>query len=220
MKQLLKSRGIIGKRLQRIKEGNNVQSKKKDIQMGIQTTALEMFYSKGYHKTKMSDIAKEMEMSVGNIYTYFKNKHDLFYTVVPENTILYFEEVILTAIQAYNDFLVNQKESEEVFELIEKQLKLMTNNYREVVIMLEKNEGTIYEGTEDKLINIMVEDRIQKERHFQTVKSLSEDDLGRFYRIIGHGFLSMVLMVLKEELDLEEKYQLAMSLIVYELKKR
>ncbi|MBP2966650.1 TetR/AcrR family transcriptional regulator, partial [Acinetobacter baumannii] len=122
-----------------------MQLKKKDILMMIQKTALEMFYNQGYMKTKMSDIAKEMEMSVGNIYTYFKNKEELFYNVVPEETITYFEEVILIIISTYNDVLSNQKSSAEFASLIEKPLQLIVGNYREVVIMLDQNEGTIYE---------------------------------------------------------------------------
>jgi hypothetical protein len=159
-------------------------------------------------------------MSVGNIYTYFKNKEELFYTVVPEETIFYFEEVILTTIKTYNDVLVNQKESEEFFELIEKQMALITGNYREVVIMLDKNEGTIYEGMKERLITEMTEDRVLKGKTYTRFQKMSDQDLRLFYKIIGHGFLDMILMALKEEnLSDEEKYQLCMSLITYQLKK-
>ncbi|MDT2780688.1 TetR/AcrR family transcriptional regulator [Vagococcus fluvialis] len=197
-----------------------MQLKKRELQMTIQKTALEMFYKEGYLKTKMSDIAKEMDMSVGNIYTYFKNKEELFYTVVPEETIFYFEEVILTTIKTYNDVLVNQKESEEFFELIEKQMALITGNYREVVIMLDKNEGTIYEGMKERLITEMTEDRVLKGKTYTRFQKMSDQDLRLFYKIIGHGFLDMILMALKEEnLSDEEKYRLCMSLITYQLKK-
>ena len=197
-----------------------MQLKKRELQMTIQKTALEMFYKEGYLKTKMSDIAKEMDMSVGNIYTYFKNKEELFYTVVPEETIFYFEEVILTTIKTYNDVLVNQKESEEFFELIEKQMALITGNYREVVIMLDKNEGTIYEGMKERLITEMTEDRVLKGKTYTRFQKKSDQDLRLFYKVIGHGFLDMILMALKEEnLSDEEKYQLCMSLITYQLKK-
>ena len=197
-----------------------MQLKKRELQMTIQKTALEMFYKEGYLKTKMSDIAKEMDMSVGNIYTYFKNKEELFYTVVPEETIFYFEEVILTTIKTYNDVLVNQKESEEFFELIEKQMALITGNYREVVIMLDKNEGTIYEGMKERLITEMTEDRVLKGKTYTRFQKKSDQDLRLFYKVIGHGFLDMILMALKEEnLSDEEKYRLCMSLITYQLKK-
>ena len=197
-----------------------MQLKKKDLQMTIQKTALEMFYREGYTKTKMSDIAKEMGMSVGNIYTYFKNKHELFYTVVPEETILYFEEVILTTIKVYNDVLVDQKNSEDFISLIEKQMTLLVGNYREVVIMLDKNEGTIYEGMKERLIAEMTEDRVIKGNTFTKFQLSSEEELRLFYKIIGYGFLDMILMALKEDnLSDEVKYELCMSLIAYQLKK-
>lgn len=197
-----------------------MQLKKRELQMTIQKTALEMFYKEGYLKTKMSDIAKKMEMSVGNIYTYFKNKEELFYSVVPEETISYFEEVILSTIKTYNDVLVNQKKSEEFFELIEKQMVLITGNYREIVIMLDKNEGTIYEGIRERLITEMTEDRVLKGKTYTRFQKMSHQDLRLFYKIVGQGFLDMILMALKEEgLSDEEKYRLCMSLITYQLKK-
>ncbi|WP_340018148.1 TetR/AcrR family transcriptional regulator [Paenibacillus sp. FSL H3-0457] len=35
----------------------------------------------------MSDIADEINISVVNIYTYFKNKKELFYAVVPPDLV-------------------------------------------------------------------------------------------------------------------------------------
>ncbi|MEG0285887.1 MULTISPECIES: TetR/AcrR family transcriptional regulator [Vagococcus] len=198
-----------------------MQLKKKELQMTIQTTALEIFYQQGYTKTKMSDIAKEMGISVGNIYTYFKNKTDLFYTVLPEETVSYLEEAIYSTIRTYNDFLVEQKESEEVCNLIGSQMELISSRYREVVIMLDKNEGTRYEGLRDKIINEMTEDRLIKGRFFDETLKMTEYEISLFYRIIGHGFLEMILRALKENMcSEEERYQLCMSLIKYQLKKR
>lgn len=197
-----------------------MQLKKKDIQMTIQTTALEIFYQQGYERTKMSDIAKKMNMSVGNIYTYFQNKTELFYTVVPEETIFYLEEAIIATIKYYNDFLVAQKNQDEVCELIDKQIELITSRYREVVIMLDKNEGTLYEGLREKIIDEMTEDRIMKGRLFSEAFKMSEEEISLFYKIIGHGFLEMILRVLKENLcSEEERHHLCMLLIKYQLKK-
>ena len=197
-----------------------MQLKKKDIQMSIQMTALEIFYQQGYEKTKMSDIAKKMNMSVGNIYTYFKNKTELFYTVVPQETVLYLEEAIIATIKSYNDFLVDQKKQEEVCEVITKQVELIARRYREVVIMLDKNEGTLYKGLKEKIINEMTEDRIMKGRLFSEALNMSEEEISLFYKIIGHGFIEMIIRGLKEELcSEEERYRLCMSLIRYQLKK-
>jgi AcrR family transcriptional regulator len=53
------------------------QQKEKQI---IQA-AITLFSSKGYHATKMDDVAKQAKMSKGLIYFYFKNKEDLYMAV-------------------------------------------------------------------------------------------------------------------------------------------
>jgi len=40
-------------------------------------TALKLFAEKGFYNTTIADIAKEMDMSVGNVYNYFHNKESL-----------------------------------------------------------------------------------------------------------------------------------------------
>lgn len=51
---------------------------KEEAKKRIIEAALEVFCRKGYRATKMNDIAKELGISKGAIYTYFKNKDDLF----------------------------------------------------------------------------------------------------------------------------------------------
>lgn len=196
-----------------------MQLKKKEIQERIQNVALEMFYHSGFTNTKMSEIASELEMSVGNIYTYFKNKNDLFYTVVPQNTIDYFEEVLVGVIKAYNDLLTNQKEYEEVDAYLGKQMQLVTSNYREIVIMLDKSEETSYAEVKNKLIQEMVEDRLKKESLKGIDDSMTEEEIRRFFRISGQLFIEMILMTLKEEnISDDERYRLCMLLTTYHLK--
>ena len=43
----------------------------------IMNTALKLFAKKGFYNTTIADIAKEMEMSVGNMYNYFPSKESL-----------------------------------------------------------------------------------------------------------------------------------------------
>jgi len=41
-----------------------------------------VFAKKGFHKATMNDIAKESRYAVGTIYIYFKNKNDLYFTLM------------------------------------------------------------------------------------------------------------------------------------------
>ena len=48
----------------------------------ILETARELFYSRGYEKTRMADIAEHLELSKGTVYLSFKSKEELAYEVL------------------------------------------------------------------------------------------------------------------------------------------
>ncbi len=46
--------------------------------------ALELFSEKGYHNVSMNEIAQKSEFAVGTLYKFFKNKEDLYRTLMLE----------------------------------------------------------------------------------------------------------------------------------------
>ena len=57
--------------------GKKIESVKKKKEVAIFEAALRIIKEKGFHKARMSDIAKEAGISYGLVYHYFKNKEDL-----------------------------------------------------------------------------------------------------------------------------------------------
>lgn len=55
---------------------------KKEKEQAIFEAALKIIKQKGFHKARMSDIAKEAGISYGLVYHYFKNKEDLFDAII------------------------------------------------------------------------------------------------------------------------------------------
>ena len=51
---------------------------KKEKRIEIVSAAMRVFAKKGYAKTKMAEIAEEVEIGKGTIYEYFKDKNDIF----------------------------------------------------------------------------------------------------------------------------------------------
>lgn len=47
-------------------------------------TAMKVFYEKGYEKTSISDIAREMNVAQGLCYCYFSSKEELFDTALDQ----------------------------------------------------------------------------------------------------------------------------------------
>jgi TetR/AcrR family fatty acid metabolism transcriptional regulator len=56
----------------------NIYSFQKEKEGLIFDAALKVIKEKGFHRARMSDIAKEAGISYGLVYHYFKNKEDLF----------------------------------------------------------------------------------------------------------------------------------------------
>jgi AcrR family transcriptional regulator len=59
-----------------------VETQTKQRRQEIMQAALACFARKGYHKTTMDDIVAESGLSKGTLYWYFKNKDDLFLSLV------------------------------------------------------------------------------------------------------------------------------------------
>ena len=55
---------------------------KKDKERAIFKAALKIVKQKGFHKARISDIAKEAGISYGLVYHYFKSKEELFDTIL------------------------------------------------------------------------------------------------------------------------------------------
>lgn len=51
----------------------------------ILDAALELFTANGYHNVTMNQIAEKAEFSIGTLYNFFKNKEDLYHSLVLEN---------------------------------------------------------------------------------------------------------------------------------------
>lgn len=60
---------------------NREMAKEKRMQ-SIVDSAENLFFSNNYDDVSINDIAKETKLSKGSIYTYFKNKDELFFAVV------------------------------------------------------------------------------------------------------------------------------------------
>jgi AcrR family transcriptional regulator len=58
------------------------KEQKEKRRLEILYKGLELFVSKGYKSTKITDIAKELNISVGLLFHYYKSKEDLYYELV------------------------------------------------------------------------------------------------------------------------------------------
>ncbi|WP_281951732.1 TetR/AcrR family transcriptional regulator [Nitrosophilus kaiyonis] len=99
--------------------------KKEQRKIEIMDTALQLFAKKGYYEITISDIAKEIGMSVGNLYNYFSSKDAL-----AKELMLYISKILGNQIRQINLKPISTKEKIEqivafYFEIAQKRSELI-----------------------------------------------------------------------------------------------
>ena len=80
-------------------------NKKELKRKAIIEASLKLFSTKGFHKTTIPDIAKSLNMSVGNLYNYFQSKDEL-----AKEIIKYTSDVLGSKIREINNLQTSSKE--------------------------------------------------------------------------------------------------------------
>ena len=133
------------------------QTLKTEIKDRINDAAFQVFFRKDYRSAKMSEIANEASISVGNIYRYYKNKENLFYQIIPPEQVSNIKKMLKKRIQAaygINDLKKLDQEA-QYWKIFEEQLQFMLEYRQMIVILLCNSRGTIYEDFKDELIDLM-----------------------------------------------------------------
>jgi len=194
-----------------------IQSKKEEVKKQIEAAALKVFFNKGFLNAKMSDIAEEIQISVGNIYTYFKNKNDLFYSVVPPSLVDYLQKVLVESIHFDNQTLFAEARTEKRADIFQKQINLLTQYHQQIVIIFEKNQGTEYSNAKNELIDLMMETKMPYVKSTYKRYEINSEDNFILLNILANSFVNMILDLLKREMSIESRQQIFEVLSIYRL---
>ena len=85
-------------------------SKKEDKRQMIIEKSIELFSENGYHKTKVEDITKALDISKGNFYTYFDSKEEVLYEIL--------EKIKEEKIKALKEIDINRNPKEVLKEFV------------------------------------------------------------------------------------------------------
>ena len=69
----------------------------------ILDAALFLFSKKGYHNVSMHEIAKKAEFAVGTLYKFFKNKEDLYSSLIVEQSDKFHDAIIAAVSESENE---------------------------------------------------------------------------------------------------------------------
>ena len=117
-----------------------MQVQKDEVKNRIIEAALEEFLVAGYSQASMRNIAAKAGITVGNIYSYYSGKHDLFDKIL---------ESTLEQIQELLSFQVNSEDcitGSYITQLTDDITKVFLKNRVQFLILMNGSEGSQYEN--------------------------------------------------------------------------
>lgn len=194
-----------------------MQAKKDEVKKEIESAALKVFFRKGFVDAKMNDIADEIQISVGNIYTYFKNKKELFYSVVPPSLVDYLKNVLVESIHIDNQTFFEETHNEKKSAIVQEQINLLTQYSMQIVIIFEKNKGTIYSNAKNELIDLMIETKKPYLKNTYKRYEIGTDENMILLNIIANNVIHMTLDLLKRDMSADSRKRIFEALSLYRL---
>ncbi|MCE3198764.1 TetR/AcrR family transcriptional regulator [Paenibacillus sonchi] len=192
-----------------------MQAKKDEVKREIESAALKVFFRKGFADAKMNDIADEIQISVGNIYTYFKNKKELFYAVVPPSLVDYLKNVLVESIRLDNQTFFERAGSDKQSAIVQEQMNLLTQYSMQIVIIFEKNKGTVYSNAKNELIELMIETKKPfLKDHYKRYEIGTQENM-ILLSIIASNVINMILDLLKREMGADSRRRIFEALSLY-----
>lgn len=135
-----------------------MQILKDDIRKKIIDTATQLFYNYGFEKTSTRQIALELNMSVSNLYKYFKNKEDIFDEIIS----VYYNHYLT----GFSKFISHENKDsfdDDSTQFLAKAIfESLKDNQIEFVLLMDKCKGTRYESFKDEIMSSL-EKHIRKD---------------------------------------------------------
>jgi AcrR family transcriptional regulator len=133
-----------------------MQFQKDEIKDKIIAAARESFLKNGFGRASMREIAKKAKISTSNMYNYFKNKEELFYTLTdPVFSHLMNLRKEIFEYQACKDFN-NEIFMQQFTEFMPQAWFAMVKRYRkELLLIMDGSRGTKYENLKKMVVVTM-----------------------------------------------------------------
>ncbi|HEX3028584.1 MAG TPA: TetR/AcrR family transcriptional regulator [Clostridia bacterium] len=134
-----------------------VQKRSLEMKEKILDSALQLFCEKGYYKTTTNEIAQRAQVSIGSLYSYFKDKDTIFYEILEryhekfdsaKNNVIFNRDFFKSDLKAWLRLLIENliKVHEESKEL-NRELNVLSYYNTKVSDILDQQRKNTFETT-------------------------------------------------------------------------
>lgn len=182
-----------------------MQYLKEEIRDRIVQSAMTQFIKNGYMSTSMRKIADEAGIVSGNIYRYYKNKEDLFISIV-HPVIIIFDE-LETKIKPELMLQCEVKNGEPLVKAVNRVTEylfgLFKGRYKELLLVLDCSEGTNCSGLGKSLENV-ISQAIHKIYDDNIVNRTEEYEF--IIKLVIISYISCLHYILNEDCENSESH--------------
>ena len=188
-----------------------MQVLKEEIREKIKKVALDEFEKNGYQKTTMRGIASKANLTVGNLYRYFKNKDDLF-DILLQPAFKEIYRFISDFAHIKEDEPYKRKEKHNFIKAFERALIDIYSKHRAaLVILLNGSKGSHMENAREEIVHIIT-DRMKQEIFPKMENDIKPvDDF--LAEVFSTGFIEGISLVLSKYRDKEKTKELFVKYI-------
>ena len=181
---------------------------KDDLREKLKAVALLEFMANGYLNSSLRSIAKNSNITAGNIYHYYKNKEDLFFAVIQpvfdrinsflkqhSNNTLDLERI------PDNDLILYVKNREHNMDTIndfaDMFVEIHKDNKEELLLLITKSEGFKYGHTNHVLID-WVQEILVKKTQQESDEFLNDLDKRIYAKVMAASFVKGIIVLVEE----------------------
>ncbi|OHD16264.1 MAG: hypothetical protein A2086_17335 [Spirochaetes bacterium GWD1_27_9] len=186
---------------------------KDNVRNKIIDSALVEFSKKGFIETSMLNVANTAGVSVGNIYRYFKNKEELFYTIIRNDFAKNLKKRVIERINFANIIGFNNVKNNTDFQRLDVDfVKFCFENKYKLIILFDKAKGTTFENFKEELI-------LDIKNHLVSTIIINKEFEGSqdIFTIIYANLIQGMIEIVKKEENLQNISKQIDSIIKYHL---
>jgi AcrR family transcriptional regulator len=177
-----------------------MQKLKEEVRNRIIEAAVNEFSRSGYEKASMRDISKAAGISVSNTYNYYRNKEELFESII--------EPVYETVKDIFRQSLMQsaQKLSSGgntlafIDDIVGKILQMNARQRKLLIILSENSAGTRYEKSKEEMTVLLRMHLAEAVRQPGGAAQI-EESRSHILNIIAENYIDSLLKILKDYRD-------------------
>ncbi|MBW4448103.1 MAG: TetR/AcrR family transcriptional regulator [Spirirestis rafaelensis WJT71-NPBG6] len=191
------------------------QIKKEDTKSRLYCSAKKEFLMYGFHGANLRAISKSADMSLANVYSYAKDKDDLFKKVLID---------VIIDLDKVAEYFKNYHPAENTFDSLEIQKERMRfaisyiyKNRIEFSLLLNRSSGSSLEDYPEKIVDGYSDNckRFLTYLKEHNPKLKFEEPSDFFFKSVARFALKAIGEMLKQRLSIEEMEKLANEIVSY-----